>query len=138
MSDRNTVGPRAGRGVRLQKIFRFAPKLTAHQIKAACDWLRPENRFDTDRFIEYLRSQRLASNVDLSEGQQVDLDDPQGMGDVLRSLEIHIVLPLEDNAAISDLALRPKRGVLLYGPPGTGKTTIGRARSRTVSAASSF
>jgi transitional endoplasmic reticulum ATPase len=110
-----------------EKIFRFAPKLTAHQIKAACDWLRPGGSFDTERFIDYLRSQRLASNVDLSEVQDVDLADLEGVDDVLRSLEIHIVLPLENDAVANDLGLRPKRGVLLYGPPGTGKTTIGRA-----------
>jgi transitional endoplasmic reticulum ATPase len=109
------------------KIFRFAPKLNAHQIMAACKWLRAAEAFDTDRFIEYLRSQRLASNVDLSEVEDVGLADLQGVDDVLRSLEIHIVLPLENDTVASDLGLRPKRGVLLYGPPGTGKTTIGRA-----------
>lgn len=110
-----------------EKIFRFAPKLNAHQIKAACDWLKPAGSFDTDRFIDYLRSQRLASNVDLSEVQEVNLGDLEGVNEVLRSLEIHIVLPLENDAVANDLGLRPKRGVLLYGPPGTGKTTIGRA-----------
>lgn len=110
-----------------EKIFRFAPKLTAHQIKGACDWLRPGGSFDTERFIDYLRSQRLASNVDLSEVQDVDLRDLEGVDEVLRSLEIHIVLPLENDAVANELGLRPKRGVLLYGPPGTGKTTIGRA-----------
>ncbi|MBZ5623668.1 MAG: ATP-binding protein [Acidobacteriia bacterium] len=110
-----------------EKIFRFAPKLTAHQIKAACDWLRPGGSFDTERFIDYLRSQRLASNVDLSEVQDVSLGDLEGVDEVLRSLEIHIVLPLENDAVATELGLRPKRGVLLYGPPGTGKTTIGRA-----------
>jgi hypothetical protein len=120
-----------------EKIFRFAPKLTAHQLKSACDWLRPYGSFDTERFIGYLRSQRLASNVDLSEVQTVDLDDLKGVDDVLRSLEIHIVLPLENDALSNSLGLRPKRGVLLYGPPGTGKTTIGE-RSRTGCAASSF
>ncbi len=109
------------------KIFRFAPKLNAHQIKAGCDWLRISAPFSTDRFIEYLRSQRLASNVDLAEVQDVDLHDLQGVDDVLRSLEIHIVLPLSDDALTSELGLRAKRGVLLYGPPGSGKTTIGRA-----------
>jgi transitional endoplasmic reticulum ATPase len=59
--------------------------------------------------------------------QQVNLEDLQGVNDVLRSLEIHIALPLENDALANDLALRPKRGLLLYGPPGTGKTTIGRA-----------
>lgn len=109
------------------KIFRFAPKLNAHQIKAGCDWLRISAPFSTDRFIEYLRSQRLASNVDLAEVQDVDLHDLQGVDDVLRSLEIHIVLPLSDDALTAELGLRAKRGVLLYGPPGSGKTTIGRA-----------
>ena len=121
------AGAEAAARLDCKKIFRFAPKLTAHQIQAACDWLRPEGPVDTDGFIEYLRSQRLASNVDLSEVQEVNLDDLQGVGDVLRSLEVHIVLPLENDVLANDLALKPKRGVLLYGPPGTGKTTIGRA-----------
>ena len=110
-----------------EKIFRFAPKLNAHQIKAACDWLRVGGRFSTDRFIEYLRSQRLASNVDLAEVQDVDLHDLKGVDEVIRSLDIHIVLPLCNDALTANLGLKPKRGVLLYGPPGSGKTTIGRA-----------
>lgn len=110
-----------------EKIYRFAPKLNAHQIRAACDWLRPSRPFSTDQFIEYLRSQRLASNVDLDEVQEVDLRDLQGVDDVVRSLDIHIVLPLTNDSLTAELGLRPKRGVLLYGPPGTGKTTIGRA-----------
>lgn len=108
------------------KVFRFAPKLNAHQLKLACDWLSTRD-VTTDVFIEYLRSQRLASNVDLDEVQQVDLTELQGVDDVLKSLEINIVLPLENDALASELQLRPKRGVLLYGPAGTGKTTIGRA-----------
>jgi transitional endoplasmic reticulum ATPase len=59
--------------------------------------------------------------------QEVSLKDLQGVDDVIRSLEIHIVLPLSDNALTAELGLRAKRGVLLYGPPGSGKTTIGRA-----------
>src|SRR5262249_39685012 len=47
--------------------------------------------------------------------------------DVLRSLEINIVLPLENDELAGQFKLRSKRGVLLYGPPGTGKTTVGRA-----------
>jgi len=78
-------------------------------------------------FIEYLRSQRLASNVDLGEVQTVNLKDLKGVDDVLRNLEINIVLPLENDELANQLKLRSKRGVLLYGPPGTGKTTVGRA-----------
>jgi AAA+ superfamily predicted ATPase len=110
-----------------EKIYRFAPKLNAHQIRAACDWLAKSGPFSTDHFIEYLRSQRLASNVDLTEVQEVDLHDLRGVDDVVRSLEIHIVLPLTNDSLTAELGLRPKRGVLLYGPPGSGKTTIGRS-----------
>jgi transitional endoplasmic reticulum ATPase len=114
-------------GLDFQKIFRFAPKLNAHQIKAACKWLAGQPSLSTETFIGYLRSQRLASNVDLEEVQAVDLRDLKGVDDVLRQLEINIVLPLENDALANQLKLRSKRGVLLYGPPGTGKTTVGRA-----------
>jgi ATP-dependent 26S proteasome regulatory subunit len=109
------------------KIFRFAPKLNAHQLKAACQWLMKYDELTTDLLIEYLRSQRLASNVDLGEVQEVDLKDLKGVDDVLRSLEINIVLPLQNDELANRYRLRSKRGVLLYGPPGTGKTTVGRA-----------
>src|SRR5947209_8317490 len=121
------AGAEQGANLDAEKIFRFAPKLNAHQIRAACDWLRVSGPFSTDRFIEYLRSQRLASNVDLAEVQEVDLHDLRGVDDVVRSLEIHIVLPLTNDSLSAELGLKPKRGVLLYGPPGSGKTTIGRA-----------
>ena len=110
-----------------QKIFRFAPKLNAHQLKAACQWLAGHPALDTQVFVDYLRSQRMASNVDLGEVQTVDLRDLKGVDDVLREMEINIVLPLENDALANQFKLRPKRGVLLYGPPGTGKTTVGRA-----------
>ena len=52
------------------KVYRFAPKLNGHQLQAACEWLlRSETSINTDAFIEYLRSQRLTSNVDLEEVQ---------------------------------------------------------------------
>ena len=49
------------------KIFRFAPKLNAHQLKAACQWLADHPALNLEVFLDYLRSQRLASNVDLEE-----------------------------------------------------------------------
>src|SRR5207253_4042535 len=88
------------------KIFRFAPKLNAHQLKAACQWLVTFKELSTDTFIEYLRSQRLASNVDLGEVQAVDLTDLKGVDDVLRNLEINIVLPLENDALANQYKLR--------------------------------
>jgi ATP-dependent 26S proteasome regulatory subunit len=110
-----------------EKIFRFAPKMNAHQLKGACLWLRHHPQLGTEMFIDYLRSQRLASNVDLEEVQTVDLRDLKGVDDVLRHLEINVVLPLENDALANEFKLRSKRGVLLYGPAGTGKTTVGRA-----------
>ncbi|MBV9157790.1 MAG: AAA family ATPase [Acidobacteriaceae bacterium] len=122
----NWLGDQA-RALDFAKIFRFAPKLNAHQLKAACDWVRAEADINTATFIEYLRSRRLTSNVDLEEVQQVSLRDLIGVEEVIRSLEIHIALPLENDKLATEMNLRPKRGVLLYGPPGTGKTTVGRA-----------
>ncbi len=122
-----TFRGKPGKELDFEKIFRFAPKLNAHQLKAACQWLVNYEELTTDLFIEYLRSQRLASNVDLGEVQDVDLKDLKGVDEVLRSLEINIVLPLQNDELANRFRLRSKRGVLLYGPPGTGKTTVGRA-----------
>jgi len=65
--------------------------------------------------------------VDLDEVQDVDLKELKGVDDVLRNLEINIVLPLENDELATRFRLRSKRGVLLSGPHGTGKTTVGRA-----------
>jgi ATP-dependent 26S proteasome regulatory subunit len=110
-----------------RRIYRFARELNAHQLKAACQSQGGRDDLDTERFIDYLRANRLFSNVDLGEVQAVDLRDLHGVDDVIRSLEANIVVPLENDELASELGLKPKRGVLLAGPPGTGKTTIGRA-----------
>ena len=110
-----------------EKIYRFAPKLNAHQIRGACEWLKSDGALSTERFIEYLRSLRMASNVDLGEVAEVNLHDLKGVDDVIQSLEANIILPLENDELATELNLKPKRGVLLAGPPGTGKTTVGRA-----------
>jgi transitional endoplasmic reticulum ATPase len=109
------------------KVHRFAPRLNAHQLKNACLWLGREGRPDTDRFIEYLGSQNMTSNVEIEEVAPVDWHDLKGVDDVIQALEAKIALPLENDALAAELHLKPKRGVLLAGPPGTGKTTIGRA-----------
>ena len=80
-------------------------------------------------------SQRLASNVDLEDVQEVELRDLQGVDDVIRSLDIHTVLPLTNDSLTAELGLRPKRGVLLYGPPGKPPSVV---RSRIALEASSF
>ena len=109
------------------KVFRFAPYLSVYQLKGTCLSLKDDQRLDTERFIDYLRSQHLVSNVDLEEVQAVKLSDLKGVDDVIAALEANIILPLENDALAAELQLKPKRGVLLAGPPGTGKTTIGRA-----------
>ncbi len=109
------------------KVHRFAPKLSAHQLKGACVWLNREADLDTDKFIEYLRSQHMTSNVSLGEVQEVDIHDLKGIDDIIESLEANIIVPLENDALAAEFNIKPKRGVLLAGPPGTGKTTIGRA-----------
>jgi ATP-dependent 26S proteasome regulatory subunit len=109
------------------RIHRFAPALNAHQLRNSCLGLRRESDLTTEHFLAYLRSQHLASNVDLSEVQAVTLRDLHGVDSVIESLEANIVLPLENDELATEYGLKPKRGVLLAGPPGTGKTTVGRA-----------
>ena len=109
------------------KVHRFAPKLNAHQLRLACAWCQRNGPLRTDHFIQYLRSQQLASNVALGEVAEVDLNELKGVDDVIRSLETNIAVPLENDELANALCLKPKRGVLLVGPPGTGKTTVGRA-----------
>jgi predicted AAA+ superfamily ATPase len=109
------------------KIYRFAPHLEAHQWRRSCLTLKRVEQLDTERFLEYLRMEGLGSNVNLEEVQQVTLTDLHGVDDVVRGLETHVVLPLENDDLAQRFGLKPKRGVLLLGPPGTGKTTVGRA-----------
>ncbi len=111
----------------IRKVHRFAPNLTARQLRSASEALRAEPALDTDRFLTHLREHHMASNVDLGEVQAVDLRDLKGIGDVIAALEANVILPLENSEVSEELDLAPKRGVLLAGPPGTGKTTIGRA-----------
>ena len=109
------------------KIYRFASKLNAYQIREACLLLKQEGALETADFIEYLKSRQLVSNINLGEVQAVELSTLMGVDEVIESLEANIILPLENDAIATELNLKPKRGVLLAGPPGTGKTTIGRA-----------
>ena len=119
----------AERAARLDanRIHRFAQHLSARTLENSCRALREVSDLDTDRFIEYLRANQLAANVDLAEVEAVSLNELKGVEDVIEALEANLVLPLEDADLATELGLKPKRGVLLVGPPGTGKTTIGRA-----------
>ncbi|HLY20761.1 MAG TPA: ATP-binding protein, partial [Bryobacteraceae bacterium] len=109
------------------EIHRFAPELTAHQLKNTCAWLASDRAVDTAGFTEYLAAHNIVSNVELKEVAPVAWKDLKGFDDVIQTLEAKIALPFENRALAAELQLKPKRGVLLAGPPGTGKTTIGRA-----------
>ena len=125
---RQYLGAAAADALDFDKVHRFAPALTAYQLKNACLWLRSRSRdTDTDSFIDYLNSHNLISNVEIEEVQTVNWSDLKGMENVVEEIEAKIALPFENHALATELQLKPKRGVLLAGPPGTGKTTIGRA-----------
>jgi ATP-dependent 26S proteasome regulatory subunit len=120
------------RSLDFAKIHRFARRMSASQLRRASESVREllaeaPVETATDVFIDYLRSAQLVSNVDLREVQSVSLGDLKGLDNVIRALEANVILPLEHSELATELALKPKRGVLLVGPPGTGKTTIGRA-----------
>jgi transitional endoplasmic reticulum ATPase len=117
---------KAGR-LDLPRIHRFVPAINGHQVLSACEAMADQEALDTNGFLEYLQTRHLASNVDLSEVQAVRLEDMHGIGDVISSLESHVIIPMENDELSAELGLTPKRGVLLLGPPGTGKTTVGRA-----------
>jgi transitional endoplasmic reticulum ATPase len=121
------LGTERAQSLDIRKIHRFAPNLTARQLRSVSEALRDDASLDTERFITHLREHHMVSNVDLGEVQAVDLRDLKGLGDVLEALEANVILPLENSEVADELDLAPKRGVLLAGPPGTGKTTIGRA-----------
>jgi len=126
---RDLLGDRSS-AIDFAKVFRFARRLNARQLCRTFWSFTSETTLDTDRVIDELRSQQLASNVDIGEVQQVELKDLKGIDDVIAALEAHIIIPLEQVELATELDLKPKRGVLLAGPPGTGKTSIGRALAR--------
>ena len=127
---RVVLGDGRASAIDFAKVFRFARRLTARQLRRTFESFAPDATLDTDGVIDELRSQQLASNVDIEEVQKVELSDLKGMDDVISALEAHIIIPLEHVELATELDLKPKRGVLLAGPPGTGKTTIGRALAR--------
>ncbi len=113
----------AGR-IDFMKLHRFAPKLTAHQLRNTCVGVDREQPIDTEVVTEFLASQNMTSNVEIEEVAPVDWKDLKGVDDVIEALETKIAFPFDSGQIAADLTLNPKRGVLLAGPPGTGKTTI--------------
>src|SRR5579872_3699093 len=55
------------------QVHRFAPYLDAHQWRQVCGAVKADGALDTERFLAYLRSRSLVSNVDLGEVESVAL-----------------------------------------------------------------
>jgi transitional endoplasmic reticulum ATPase len=118
------LNPAAAPKLDYKKIHRFAQKPNGHQLRAAYVWFRFDSTVDIDRFIDYLRSHHLASDVHLGEVQAVDLRDLKGVDDIIQSLEANIIVPLENDELATTLNLKPKRGVLLTRPPARVKQRL--------------
>ncbi len=116
--------------VDFDSVFRFAPNLNCHRIAHLCHWLGQQDKVATAELLDFIQTQGMSSNIQVSEVQSVQLSDLCGVDDVVRALEDNIILPMENLQLAAQLGLTPKRGVMLAGPPGTGKTTIGRALAR--------
>jgi ATP-dependent 26S proteasome regulatory subunit len=110
-----------------ERIHRFVPRLDVHQIKYASRIWPDGNALETETFLDFLEEHALVSNVDTGKVEAASLDSLHGVDEVIRSLEVDVIVPMERPDLAEQLGLEAKRGVLLYGPPGTGKTTIGRA-----------
>lgn len=121
------LGASASENIDYKKIYHYASKLNAHDLRLSCIWLKEFNHLHTEGFLEHLRLHHKVNNVDLQEVQQVNLSDLKGMDDIITSLEANVILPFENEELARSLDLQPKRGVLLAGHPGTGKTSVGRA-----------
>lgn len=120
------LGERAAR-VDEHRVHRFVPRLDGHQLRFVARRLALDGRPTTEEFLEFLERHALASNVDTGAVEQVRFEDLHGVDDVKKSLDVDVIIPLENPELSERLRLEAKRGVLLYGPPGTGKTSIGRA-----------
>lgn len=123
----NTLSKGRLKEVDFERVFVFAPHLNATQMAYACQLMPEDAHFDTAALIQFLETYALHSNVDTSEVDPMDFSDLYGVEEVVRQLEIDIIVPMERDDLAKELGIRAKRGVLLYGPPGTGKTSIGRA-----------
>lgn len=114
-------------GLDFDRIHRFVPRLDGHQMRYSARCLGGRDGLTTDAFIDFLEEHALASNVNTGEVAKVSLEDLHGVDDVIRQLDVDVIVPMERVDIAEKLGLQAKRGVLLFGPPGTGKTTVGRA-----------
>ena len=113
-----------------ESVFRFAPNLNVTRIARISQWFKTNAQLTTVELLDFIQNQGMGSNIEITEVQDVTLNDLCGIDDVVTALEDNIIMPMENLKLTAELGLTPKRGVMLAGPPGTGKTTIGRALAR--------
>jgi hypothetical protein len=71
--------------------------------------MRSVTDLDTNRFIGYLVSQNLSSNVQIKEVAAGDWKDLKCVDDVISALDAKIAFPLEEHRAAAQFQLKPKR-----------------------------
>jgi transitional endoplasmic reticulum ATPase len=123
---RNRFGARV-EGIDFGILHSAAPGLDLHQLVYLANRLERFEAIDLSTIEMLIDTEIRKGNVRLAEVEALSFEGLPGTESVVRALETHVVLPLEQKALAHQLGLKPRRGVLLYGPPGTGKTSIGRA-----------
>jgi ATPase family associated with various cellular activities (AAA) len=82
-------------------VHRFAPGLTAHQIKNACLWLGlREADPDTASLIGYFRAYNGSRNVDAKVVQTVEWSHLRGVDHVIEELETEIALLFQNDQTL--------------------------------------
>ena len=111
------------------RIHQYSANLSVNQIKRACRLIDIEEKspLDAEQLLKALEEHAIVSNVNTEEVDEVALADLKGLDDVIRQLEIDVIVPLENPETATEYGMTPKRGVLLFGSPGTGKTSVGKA-----------
>ena len=123
----NVVRPDQITEVDFGLLFRYASHLQGYQLRLAFSLLAGEASITTAQVIDCLARHVTASNTRVDDVESISFSQLPGHEEIIKALQTHILMPMENQQLAEKMGLRPKRGVLLYGPPGTGKTSIGRA-----------
>ena len=120
-------------GLDVEKVYRFASKLTGHQLCNLALLMSDKadaGELSTAEVLSCIEERILTSNLRMEEVEAISFSDLKGAEALIEKLEINVLLPMQQMQKAKKLGLKPKRGVLLHGHPGTGKTSVGRALAR--------